>query len=140
MPRRVVILCKLDRAIGEVAAAPVNLDAFHPCPHPGAELAHRIAAAFRVDRVQGQFRLGRGGAEAGHHEVVLRSEIAVEGHLVRAGSLGDGIDANAAHPVLAEQFACGPHDPVAWPCLPLDAVRHAEPPRAGLMGLFFTVP
>jgi hypothetical protein len=41
-------------------------------------------------------------AQAGDDQIVLGAEMAVEGHLVSAGLVGDGIDAHATHAVAPE--------------------------------------
>jgi hypothetical protein len=51
-------------------------------------------------------------------QIVFRSEVTIEGHLVGAGRFGDRIDANASNPVLVEKASGGPGDPIAraGPC------------------------
>ena len=48
---------------------------------------------------------GHDTAQIGDDKVVLRIEMPVERHLVGAGRLGDGIDADAAKAVAMEQIA-----------------------------------
>jgi hypothetical protein len=69
-----------------------------------------------------------GVAQAGHHQFVLRAEVAVHRHFVRPGRLGDRIDANAAEPVATEQLA-GSADNAVPRFLPNDAaILHDDPP------------
>ncbi len=81
---------------------------------PGEELALGVAGMRCRDRVPGDVEFGGEAPQAFDDERVLRSEVAVERHLVGVGGLGNGVDADRVDAVAIEQLARRGEDALAW--------------------------
>ena len=72
---------------------------------PGAKLRPRVAGMGLLEPVPAAVGLARGLAQICRHQIVLRAEVAIERHLVGAGSLGDGIDPYGPDSMPVKQIA-----------------------------------
>ena len=108
-----VAVRQLDGGIDEGAAA-LGLGGLVGAKkaQPGEQLAHGIVEMRRRDAAMGGVHLGGKPAQAFGDQLVLRGEMAVERHLVGAGGLGDGVDADAADAMAIEQVARHRDDPL----------------------------
>ena len=69
----------------------------------GHQLAHGIALVRRGDRGAGFVHLGGKPAQTFDDQLVLRFQMAIERHLVGAGGLGNGVDADLVKAVAIEK-------------------------------------
>src|SRR5437588_259271 len=94
MPRRMIALGEFNRRIGHIATAPVAAGALRTVKDPGVELGKRIAWITLFDSGPQSVHVASDVPQAGGYQLVLRAKVTIERHLVRAGLLGDRVDAD----------------------------------------------
>ena len=109
------LLGQFDGGVGEVAPAVVLGD--ETCAARSRKpykLADGIAGALALDVGPDFLGFLALVIEIFEDQIVLGIEVAVERHLVGAGGLGDGLDADAANAVAMKQILRRLDDAVAW--------------------------
>ncbi len=108
-------LRQLDRRIAEIAAAIVRADQHRRPGDPVEQLSRRIAGIGSFDVAPDLVDRRSGAIEALDDQVVFRTEMTIERHLIGAGRLGDGVDADAADAVAMKHVLRGDDDALARP-------------------------
>jgi len=104
--RRVLAPGELDRGVGERAAAHARFARpLRHLPQQIAQLRLGVAGVLGARLVPHPFALGGERREIRRDQLVARAEMAVERHLVGAGSGGDGIDAHRVDAIAVEKLA-----------------------------------
>lgn len=102
--RRMAFTLQLDGGIGEIATCGLAVQTVGPIFHPGKQLAARVAGMGGFKITPDFFSFVGSAAQCLTDQLILGTEVPVEGHLVRGGSIRNGIDTDATNAMLTEKL------------------------------------
>src|SRR5271166_3965485 len=121
---RMAFFGQFDRSVRKVAATLVLRDKFRSLLDKAVKLADWISRVAGLDLRPYLVGLPSLIIQILENKIVLRTEVAIERHLIGACRLGDGVDANTANAAPVEQILRAHEDP-------LTRSPHAEVRREG---------
>jgi len=115
MPRRMIAFGKFNGGIREIATAAIVENALGTNANPRAKLSQRIIRIFAIEADPNFVDLTGDVTQARDNQIVLRTEVAVERHLVGAGRFRNRVNADPPDPVLTEEITGRTDDAFPWP-------------------------